>query len=173
MSSDGVGVAWALWSACSVSCGVGVETRRRVLCYPAHRRLCHKVQMLQHRPCVRRPCKSGISMARNVTNYDYFSHSQCSFCQFSVPLFISTEQLKWVVWCRYRSDQLRGVRAGRQVCCSLLLTQHCQANQEDVLGHSGWTSSVEVRWKWQVVWLTWCVVAVSLCHFTDKTQQDW
>lgn len=58
-SDGGVGVVWGPWSACSVACGVGVETRRRVVCNPAHRRLCQNVRIMQKRPCIRHACKPG------------------------------------------------------------------------------------------------------------------
>jgi len=58
------GVVWGQWSACSVACGLGVESRRPVFCYAHNRRLCLKVGVMQHRPCIRHACNAGISPLR-------------------------------------------------------------------------------------------------------------
>jgi len=68
-SDGGIRVVFGPWSACSVACGVGVETRRRVLCSPAQSRPCQKLPMTQTRRCVRRACKPGISQ-----QYYYLIH---------------------------------------------------------------------------------------------------
>ena len=57
--------------------------------------------------------------------------------------------------CCCRSDERYRVGDGRQVSRTLLLSQHRQAGQEDVLGHSRRTSSDRDRYKGQVGSLTW------------------
>jgi len=62
-----------------------------------------------------------------------------------LPNFVAKSTYDSGMALMYRSGQLCGFCAGWAFCCTLLLSEHHQTGQEDVLGYTEWTSTDQVK----------------------------